>query len=97
MRPVKLSRNVGSNVESVVAILSVRVKRDGGVFVEARRLSRTWEPEGERASVSVGLGLLGCEDGEGGGGKRRALISFRRKGVFVGLGWSADCRMCVVV
>lgn len=61
-------------------------------MVDWRRESRTWDPVGERARV-----WIGCSDG-GEGGKRRALMSFRRKGmVFEGVGRSADWIMWEVV
>jgi len=82
-------------VVRVDAMRSVSEKRALGVLVERRRVSRTWEPVGERASVWIGVwcAVIGVREG----GKRRAWISFRRKGVLVEVGWSADCRMCVVV
>jgi len=93
MRPTNESRSIASEDVRAVAMRSVREKREEGEVVDVRRLSRTCEPVGESARVITGFSWFV----EVGGGKRSMLISFLRNGVFVAVGRSADCMICVVV
>lgn len=72
------SASMNSGAEAVGFAAGFVVVIDGvgvdGAVVLRRRISRTWEPVGERASWMIGGSS--CEGVEG---KRRLLMSFRRK------------------
>ena len=97
IRPEKESRRRGSEEVRVVAMRSVMEKREVGDVVDVKSVSRTCEPVGESASERTGDWSVEGEEVGDGGGKRRKLMSLRRKGVLVGDGARADCMMCVVV
>ncbi len=82
----------------MVAIRSVNEKSEIGTVVDVRRESRTCEPVGHIGNNITGPCSLECEGVEAEeGGNKRMFMSFLRKGIFVDVGESADCMMCVVV
>lgn len=65
---------------------SVNVKRLLELAVAFKIESRVWEPDGERERDKMGSGF-------GDGGKRRALVSFRRNVALLAVGRREDWMM----